>query len=40
MSVITDNLRSFFNGFKLNRFVTILILNLRFRAMDNVKVPL
>ena len=39
MSVMTDNVRFFFNGFKLNRFVIILILNPRFRATDNVKVP-
>lgn len=39
MSVMTDNVRFFFNGFKLNRFVIFLIINLRFGATDNVKVP-
>ena len=39
MSVMTDYVRFFFNGFKLNRFVIFLIINLGFRATDNVKVP-
>ena len=39
MSVMTDNVRFFFNGFKLNSFVIFLIINPKFRATDNVKVP-